>query len=181
MDSSTLEQPQPPQAQVSFTIQHTNGISRELALSQDALVSEMMAQVIAAAPDPHQQGGSEEDVVGPEAVPPLVREGRFFLFGKELKAGQTLLEAGIRAGSIVVFEGAPTSEEPDKPSPEGPQTVALSSSCQTGVVAFNEAKQDFAVMVSMQAPLLDDVKRVPIDLVLVIDRSGSMRSMMGLV
>lgn len=52
--------------------------------------------------------------------------------------------------------------------------VVLSVSTYTPAVAFKEARDDFLVMVSMEAPLFEDTKRAPLNLVAVVDRSGSM-------
>jgi len=170
------EQPQPPQRLVSFVVQNSKGKAEEVQMAPDALVSDLMAKItgVSNSPvpraDPHQGGAGEEEVVGPEAAFPF--RGRFFLDGEELKPAQTLEGAGVRTESIVVFEEASASDDvPPKAVSSGEsQAVSMTSSLQAGVVAFSDEKKDFAVMVSMQAPTLDDVKRVPIDLVLVIDR-----------
>ena len=58
--------------------------------------------------------------------------------------------------------------------------IALSGHTELSAVAFDSARELTAV-VSVKAPLLDDKKRVPVDMILVVDRSGSMGNMMTLV
>lgn len=97
--------------------------------------------------------------------------GELILNGKPLQDKQTLAEAGVQQESVLVFESGVS----------GKDAIAMTSACQYEAVAFDKQKEEFLVMVSMKAPAIEDVKRVPIDLVLVVDRSGSMCSMMGLV
>jgi hypothetical protein len=51
--------------------------------------------------------------------------------------------------------------------------ITLSTQTQFAAVPVNKKIDDFVAMVTLTAPMLDDVKRAPVDLVLVVDRSGS--------
>eukprot|EP01122_Echinamoeba_exundans_P013147 TRINITY_DN5688_c0_g1_i1.p1 TRINITY_DN5688_c0_g1~~TRINITY_DN5688_c0_g1_i1.p1 ORF type:complete len:630 (+),score=185.58 TRINITY_DN5688_c0_g1_i1:47-1891(+) len=64
-------------------------------------------------------------------------------------------------------------EKSDQPG-AGADTLKFSSLSELDFVAFDTSKDDYLVMGSIEAPFYEQNKRAPIDLVAVIDRSGSM-------
>lgn len=64
-----------------------------------------------------------------------------------------------------------------------PQSITLTSAAERTQVAFATSANDFLAMASLKAPFFEEKSRVAVDIVTVIDRSGSMgdQNKMGLV
>jgi len=101
----------------------------------------------------------------------IPKKAKLFYKEKPLDDTKTLDEQKVETESILMF--VPGLEDKDK--------IQLGSTCQVSALAKDKAATDFLVMISMKAPVLEDVQRAPMDLVLVVDRSGSMSSLMAIV
>ncbi|KAL3622058.1 hypothetical protein CASFOL_034254 [Castilleja foliolosa] len=72
-------------------------------------------------------------------------------------------------------DGTLPFSDDDEPLPAGKQNFSISAVPEFDAVAASETKDNFGVLVSLRAPSLsDNACRAPIDLVMVLDVSGSM-------
>jgi hypothetical protein len=148
---------------ISFIVKFTSGQCVSVSLPPSATFADVKAKLCADNDELDEQEMKD-------GVAPVTKQdpdaATLYLGGKPMKDGATLAEAGVREEAVLHFKWT--------------GGIKIFSECEIAAVANSEAR-DMAVMVSLKAPMIMDVQRVPIDLCLVVDRSGSMSSLMSLV
>jgi uncharacterized protein with von Willebrand factor type A (vWA) domain len=122
------------------------------------------------------------------------QELHFTLQGKSLVATQTLAQAGVVEDCTIIAHQGPlpstkfvitatTTKSRSKTilNTSNHGKLTLSTANELSHIDHSKVRPEFITMLSLKAPKLLDKKRLPVDLIMVIDRSGSMTSLMQLV